>query len=140
MQSKNLPIGYWIKQADELLTKGIDGIQLSFGITRTGWQILNAVHEKNLMDKVELISLMRPFADAGTVEELLTRFKAEVLINEDPQEISLTEDGMKLHKACLEKQKIFRQQVMTGISEEDYQISILTLQKIVDNINNLGSE
>ncbi len=45
MKSKDLPIGYWMKQADNLLTLGIDKIQAAFGFSRTDWQILNALKE-----------------------------------------------------------------------------------------------
>lgn len=55
MQTKNLPIGYWIKQADQMLTKGIDEIQLLFNITRTDWQIINSINENNVIKKSELI-------------------------------------------------------------------------------------
>jgi hypothetical protein len=65
MQSKELPIGYWIKQTDLLLTKGIDDIQSSFGMTRTDWQILNAVSEKAFVNRVDLINLILPFADTN---------------------------------------------------------------------------
>ncbi len=43
MKDEKLPIGYWLKKADILLTEGIDKIQLQFGITKTGWQTLNTI-------------------------------------------------------------------------------------------------
>ena len=46
MQAKKLPIGYFIKQADYLLTKGINEIQSSLGLTRTDWQILNSFNRR----------------------------------------------------------------------------------------------
>ena len=136
MQSNKMPIGYWIKQADELLTRGIDDIHSSFGITRTGWQILNSINEKEFIMRVDLTNLMKPFADANNVNCILTKFKAEHLVNEDEKNLTLSDKGIELHKTCFEQQKIFRQKVMSGISEQDYQIAILTLQKIVDNIAN----
>ncbi len=35
MKLKDLPIGYWIKQADNLLTQGINKIQAEFDFSRT---------------------------------------------------------------------------------------------------------
>ena len=136
MQSNKMPIGYWIKQADELLTRGIDDIHSSFRITRTGWQILNSISEKEFIMKVDLTNLMKPFADANNIKDILTKFKAEHLVNEEEQKLTLTDKGIELHKTCFEQQKIFRQKVMSGISEQDYQIAILTLQKIVANLTN----
>lgn len=37
MQKQHLPIGYWIRKADEALTAGIDRIQAAFHLSRTGW-------------------------------------------------------------------------------------------------------
>ena len=134
MQTKKLPIGYWIKQADQLLTKGIDDIQSSFGTTRTEWQILNSISEKGFIEKSHLTDLMSPFANTKSVENILAKFKIGHLINEKENKINLTEKGTELHSACLEKQKIFRQSIMTDICEQDYQTTILTLQKVVENI------
>ena len=134
MQTKKLPIGYWIKQADQLLTKGIDDIQSSFGTTRTEWQILNSISEKGFIEKSHLTALMSPFADTTSVENILAKFKIGHLINEKENKINLTEKGTELHSSCFEKQKIFRQSIMTDISEQDYQTTILTLQKVVENI------
>ena len=136
MQSNKMPIGYWIKQADELLTRGIDDIHSSFGITRTGWQILNSINEKEFIMRVDLTNLIKPFADANNVKGILTKFKAEHLVNEDEEKLTLTDKGIKLYKTCFEQQKIFRQKVMSGISEQDYEIAILTLQKMVANLTN----
>ena len=132
--TKKLPIGYWIKQADQLLTKGIDDIQSSFGMTRTEWQILNSISEGGGIERLELTRLMLPFADTKSVENVLTKFKTGHLINDDDQKLILTDKGRELHLKCFEKQKIFRQSVMVNISEQDYQTTVLTLEKIVKNI------
>ena len=134
MQTKKLPIGHWIKQADQLLTKGIDDIQSSFGTTRTEWQILNSISENGFIEKSHLTDLMSPFADTTGVENILAKFKIGHLINEEGNKVNLTEKGTELHSACFEKQKLFRQSIMTDISEQDYQTTILTLQKVVENV------
>lgn len=135
MQGKQLPIGYWIKQADLLLTKVTDEIQSSFGMTRTEWQILNSISEKDGIEKMNLINLMLPFADTKSVENILTKFKTRHLINEDNSKLNLTDKGTKLYSECFEKQKTLRQSVMVDISEQDYQTTVLTLVKIVENIS-----
>jgi DNA-binding MarR family transcriptional regulator len=64
----------------------------------------------------------------------LTKFIAEHLINEHEHKLTLTGKGIELHSACFEKQKAFRQSLMNDISEHDYQTTVMTLQKVVDNI------
>lgn len=41
----NLPIGYWLKHTDEMLTKHINDVQTANGVSRSQWQVLNAIHE-----------------------------------------------------------------------------------------------
>jgi len=38
-----LPIGYYLKKTDNLLTEGINNIHKEFNLTRTDWQILNSI-------------------------------------------------------------------------------------------------
>lgn len=135
MQTKQLPIGYWLKQADELLTKRIDDIQSSFGITRKDWQILNAIDENGLIQKSSLAHLMSPFAASKAVNDILVKLRAEHLIEEQDEKLALTAKGKELHLTCLDQQKKFRQTAMTGVSEQDYEVTISTLQKIVANIS-----
>lgn len=134
MHSEKMPAGYWIRKADELLTHSIDDIQSSFGITRTGWQILHYIDENGFADKSELAEVIRPFAASGIFEEMLKKFEAEELISIDNSKINLTQKGLQLYAGCLEQQTIFRQKVMSGISEHDYEIVISTLQKMVNNM------
>lgn len=51
MQTKNIPIGYWVKQADEFLMKGINEIHASMQMTRTEWQMNNSIHENITIDR-----------------------------------------------------------------------------------------
>lgn len=133
MQSQKLPIGYWIKQVDNILTKGIDDIQSSFGMTRTDWQVLNTVSESETIKKNELVKIMSPFLGTPLIDDMLTNLKERHLIDENNQKLILTDKGKKQHSLCLEKQKLFRQNTMIGISEQDYQVTVLTLQKIIEN-------
>jgi hypothetical protein len=134
MQTKKLPIGYFIKQADDLLTKGINEIQSESRLTRTDWQILNSIAEKEQLNKAELITLMKPFADENSVNIILTKFKTGLLLSENGTKLSLTEKGIELHKTCFVKQKLFRVTAMLDITEQQYQQTISTLQKIIENL------
>ena len=134
MDTNKLPIGYWIKQADQLLTAGIDKIQSSLGLTRTDWQIVNSLAGQPSIDINKLSVLMEPFADPASISDTLSQLKDKELIAEKGNLLSLTETGKKQHALCLERQIEFRQNTMAGISGEDYQTTLMTLQKIVDNV------
>lgn len=134
MNPKDLPIGYWIKKADEALTNGINKIQSAFGITRTDWQILNSLKNGNGISKDEIISAMHPFAERAVIEKVLTQFKDKLLLDEQDSKLRLTQKGFEVHRQCFERQMIFRKRSMKGISELEYKTSYLTLKRLVDNI------
>jgi DNA-binding MarR family transcriptional regulator len=134
MKLKNLPIGYWIKKADETLTEGINKIHSQFGFTRTDWQVLNSLKENNRISKTELLEIMYPFEEKTIVEKILTKLKIENLIDEQSSKLTLTDKGLEIHQQCLERQMAFRNRCMEGISEQEYQTTYLTLKKLADNI------
>lgn len=134
MENKKLPIGYWVKQVDQLLTTGIDEVQAEFGLTRSDWQILNALAEESSIEKNKLLNLMNPFLDRGKTEETIKNLCNKDLISMLDNFLSLTEKGKKQHSSCFEKQKKFRQSAMKDIAEEDYEKTIQTLQKIIGNL------
>lgn len=134
MQPQKLPIGYWIKEADNLLTAGIDAIHSNAGLTRTGWQVLNSIHENGSFQKAALFSLLSPFANEQTLEQILVKLAGDNLIEVKEDILFLTSGGKKLHQQCFDQQKAFRQKIMSGITEQDYQVAVLTLQRIVENL------
>lgn len=135
MQQKRLPIGYYLKLADNRLTKGIDEIQSQHGLNRIEWQILNSIYEKPSILKQEIIEIMKPLADSQFVETVLSKFNSKNIIETNNDILILTTVGQELHKACFDTQQEFIKKAVMGISETDYQTTISTLQKMIDNIN-----
>lgn len=132
-KQQHLPIGYWIKKADELLTKSINEVHKNAHLTRLGWQLLHTIYKKKTIKTSELIEMVSLFADATVVKQTLYNFSVQDLIKLE-DEVKLTAKGNQLHEQCLERQKAIRQQAMQGVSEEAYMITIQTLEKIVNNL------
>ncbi|MEJ7676818.1 MAG: hypothetical protein WKG06_02855 [Segetibacter sp.] len=89
-----------------------------------------------VIKKSDLIDLMKPFANLEKAEAVLSKLQNDDLVKcEHENNFTLTRKGQDLHKACLERQQSFRQKVMSGITGEDYETTIHTLQKIIENIN-----
>lgn len=133
MQSK-LPIGYYLKKTDNLLTEGINQVHKALGITRTDWQILNSINENVQLDRRELGNLISEFASEGAINEAISVLIDRHLI-QDSGYFSLTDKGRDLYQTCLQKQKEFRQKAMKDISEQEYFQTIATLEKIIHNLS-----
>lgn len=140
MQNKqqNLPIGYWIKKADELLTININQVHQDANLTRVGWQLLHTINEYETINATGLITMIHPFADEREARKILADLKDKNFIrfDDDTNSFSLTHTGKQLYKDCLEKQQAIRQKAMAGIGEEAYIITLQTLQKISNNLEN----
>lgn len=134
MQQKKLPIGYYLKLADNYLTKGIDEIQAQHSLNRIEWQILHSIFEESSMTKQKIFEMMKPHADSQVVEKVLSKFSSKNFIETTNDTFTLTTAGQDMHKACFDTQKKFREKAVSGISEIDYQTTISTLQKIINNI------
>ena len=136
---KNLPIGYWLKRADELLTKRIDDAQRAAGLTRLGWQVLNVVREEHPARRDDLTTTLRPFADAAAVDAAVAELTARDLIAGAPSTgLTLTPAGAELYEQALAAQILIRQEATAGISDAEYAATVGVLQRLVENLTRTG--
>jgi len=138
----HLPIGYWLKRADEVLTHHIDAVQRANGLSRTEWQILNVLHEVGSATDEQLAAPMRPFADATSLRGVVNGLGQRGLVagngSADDRYV-LTTEGQRTHEAALSLQKEVRQQAIKGISEAEYGTAVRVLQRIVENLGGEGA-
>ena len=131
MDKMKLPIGYYLKKTDNLLTERINKIHSDFGLTRTEWQIMNSIHEG--VDKNTLLTQLLEFASIEQLNELITELSKRSFVEETPL-LKLTDRGEEIFKSCLQKQTELRQKSMQNITEQEYIQLITTLEKIIDNL------
>ncbi|HEX7034036.1 MAG TPA: hypothetical protein VF172_13640 [Nitrososphaera sp.] len=137
-----LPIGYWIKRADEVLNASIDKAQQENGLGRTDWQILNSLHELGSATTDDLANLMAPFADLLSLKARLANLSQRGLVTGEgsaADKYVLSGSGQQVYGAALALQKQFRQQAIKGVSEEEYEITVRVLQRIVENLTSMAT-
>jgi hypothetical protein len=139
MAEQKLPIGYWLKKADDALTNEVNRALRAQGFDRFQWQLLNFVSEGGTVAKSSAFDLLQTFVDAERFDVMLDTFindgwlqqrldgSGEVLL-------SLTEEGQAKHSALLALQTEVRRKAMEGISPEDYQTVIRVLERLVANM------
>ncbi len=135
MDTRNLPLGYWIKKVDNLLTAGIDRIQANHGLTRTEWQVLNCIAGSHHLSKTEIITIIAPFAHEKAAISILDKLERELLISQKDENIVITPTGTELNHSCLKEQLQFRKKAMNDVSEQQYQTTVYTLEKIAENLS-----
>jgi DNA-binding MarR family transcriptional regulator len=138
-QERQRPIGFWLKRADELLTKRIDDAQRASGLTRLDWQALNVVRERGSPNAEEVAAVLQPFADRQRVYETLSQLASRRTIAQSADaRWSLTGAGTSLYEGALAVQQQIRQRAMTGISDTEYAAAVSVLKRLVDNLEAEG--
>lgn len=135
--TRELPIGYYLKKLDNLLTEGINNIHAELGINRLQWQVLNSVGEGKDVNRSSVIAILKEFSGEDNVgiaiDDLIDR---EVLA--ETSLLTLTEKGRDLHQRCVQIQNEFRQNAMQDIPEKDYLNVMMTLDKMITNLERMG--
>lgn len=133
----HLPIGYWLKKADEVITLRINRAQEAKGLSRTGWQVLNLLYEAGSATWEQLAELLLAFATAAELREVINQLAGRGLLEEVTTAtcFRLTDEGLNLHRTALESQKEVRHQAMLGVGEAEYATTVAVLQRIVQNLS-----
>jgi DNA-binding MarR family transcriptional regulator len=132
-----LPIGYWLKLADKVLTEQINQTQAVHGVSRTEWQILNLLKENGRATKESIFEILRTFVDASEFQKIINRLVARGWIDAEvgSGELKLTEPGQRQHERIFTTQKEVRQRAMQGISQDEYATTIHVLQQMIENLD-----
>lgn len=135
-----LPIGYWLKQADNLLTEQIDQAQATHAVSRSEWQILNLLKESGHASREAIFATMRTFVDTASFDNIITSLvargwvEAPAAASTGAEEFQLSAEGQRQHAVIFATQKEVRQRAMQGISQEDYATVVRVLQQMVSNL------
>src|SRR5690606_3686826 len=135
MKNNKLPIGYYLKKADNLLTEGINNIFKALDINRLKWQILHSLTDNKRIDRSAMPSSLGPFADEEQIKLSIADLIERGLVQQiGDTDIKLTNKGEEFHQLCFQKQKAFRLKATEGLSQEAYFKTIETLEKIISNL------
>ena len=134
------PIGYWLNRTDQAITKRMNDILQTDGITRVGWQVLNVLQPSAGASEAEVSGILQANAPqamlTNTIKNLVVKgwiMRAEREPNALPT-MQLTDAGRAAHKRIHERIAQFRQQSMQGISTDEYQTVIRVLELMAQNL------
>jgi hypothetical protein len=131
----NLPIGYWLKHTDEVLTKHINDAQTTNGVARSQWQVLNSIYESGVVNQAQLFETMQTFVAEAELERILIELSTRGwLAHTDEAVFQLSNEGRVKHQEILESQKKVRQCAMQDISDGEYTTVLSVLQRMVKNL------
>jgi DNA-binding MarR family transcriptional regulator len=133
------PIGYWLKELDRRIEDTLDRTLAGEAVTRRDWQVLNALSTQGVAREA-VVETLRPFWGTGAIEPdqvldgLVTR--GWVLRDADSR-FRLSPEGDAARAGLLERVKELRMTIADGVTPEDYQTTIDTLERMAANLAEL---
>ena len=134
------PIGYWLKHADEVITKHVNQALSDNGLTRFHWQVLNISHESGITTRAQLFETMRTFVDSAELDRIIDDFVQRAWMirrahgDQATTELELTDQGKQGFTTIFNIQREVRQRAIRGITAEEYTTVIDVLKRIVSNL------
>ena len=129
-----LPIGYYLRKVDNLLSSGIEKIHSANGINRLDWQIIHSLSIQQDMDRKKLSALLQEFADEATVSDALEVLVLRGYISQQNGNLRLTGEGVRVHETSWQQQQDFRKKTMSNVSEKEYNQLLSILERIIRNL------
>jgi len=68
-RARQLPIGYWLKHTDEVITRHVDQVLDDRGFNRFRWQVLNMLYEAGTTTRSTVFATMQTFIDVDQLKE-----------------------------------------------------------------------
>ncbi len=133
--TKQQPIGYWLKRADEVITEHVDRVLSDNGFTRSRWQVLNIIYQAGTTTRSGVFDTMQTFIDICQLDEIIDGFMEEGWLVEHGEgtgaRLTLTAAGKAKRESIFELQREVRSRAMRGITEREYATVIDVLERMV---------
>lgn len=137
MQSEidqKLPIGWYLKEADSLITHYTNIAFESFGINRFHWQVLKNIDKHEKISKELYYHQVSRFLTEAELDGILETLLTRNWIQHANDHYSFTDTGKQEYAAIEALQMKNREKVMEGTTTEEYLTTINFLEKMIRNM------
>ncbi|WP_441247191.1 MarR family winged helix-turn-helix transcriptional regulator [Kitasatospora sp. McL0602] len=129
------PIGYWLNRTDQALTAAMDTELAGSGLTRLGWQVLNAAGGAHPATEADVLTVLAANADPATLAATVRTLAAAGWVHRpQPDQLALTEDGRARLAEVFVRVAAFRELSAVGISPEEYRTAVSVLERMTGNL------
>ncbi|WP_035859544.1 MarR family winged helix-turn-helix transcriptional regulator [Cryptosporangium arvum] len=126
------PIGYWVKNLDNVLEGSLDRTLASRGVGRRHWQTLNLLADAP-RTVAEATAELAPFLGPGEMLSVLAELERLGWV-EGGDRFVLTAEGQAALESLRTEVTQMRQRATEGLSEDDYRTTVATLRRMAENL------
>ncbi|MFY0254953.1 hypothetical protein ACDQ55_13480 [Chitinophaga sp. 30R24] len=137
MQSEiadKLPFGWYLKEADTLITQNINNTFETYGINRFHWQVLKNIDTHGKICKDLFYHQVSRFLTRTELDEIMEMLEYRKWINEDQGNYSFTDLGAQEYKQISVIQEENKQKILAGTTPEAYLATINFLETVIKNL------
>ena len=129
------PIGYWLKELDRLIDQQFERQLEEAGLSRRQWQLLNLL-EDGPRSIPELESELEPFLqdDPDELSDAISGLVTRGWADSQDNVVTLTETGRAQFGRIKARVAELRQDLMIGISADEYRATIDVLARMAANL------
>lgn len=131
---KKLPIGWYLKEADSLITQYMNAAFETFGISRFHWQAMKNIDTHTKISKALYYHQVSRFLSETELEEMLQSLVSRGWVQQDQDMYSFTSIGKTKFDEIAANQQGNHEKILTGTTTEEYLSTINFLETIIKNM------
>lgn len=131
------PIGWYLKEADSLITSTFDNAFECFGLTRFHWQLLKNIADNGEIYTKDYYPQVARFITPETFQVIIASLQDRDWISVCNDTCRFTAAGADVFTEIEGRQKHIREKMLEGTDPEDYAYTILFLDRIIQNLKAL---
>ncbi|RFS26499.1 hypothetical protein DVR12_01545 [Chitinophaga silvatica] len=129
-----MPIGWYLKEADSLITKFMNQTLETYDIGRYHWQIMNNINTHDKVCKDLLYHQIHRFVNPAEYEEIFQSLIERNWVEKVDDNYAFTPLGKTIFLEVAAKHEANKVALTKGASEEEYLNTILFLEKMIVNL------
>ena len=132
--AEKLPIGWYLKEADSLITQFTDTAFETYHINRFHWQVLKNINTHGKISKDLYYHQVSRFLSEPALDELLESLIGRNWVQFTAGHYSFTDTGKQEYIAIEALQARNKEKIMEGISTDEDLAAIHFLEKMIKNM------
>lgn len=131
----NKPIGWYLKEADQQITTFMNDVFKDLAVSRFHWMVLRNIAERGSINRWEFFQEVKSFVTVQEYGEIIQSMVDRGWVTIGAGDVcSVTATGAEAFKNLLDLQQERTVQMMRGITDAEYKLTLSVLNRIIENI------